>query len=96
MQKLMRLTNVSDLKTSSFTSRDGSSQTIEYYEVELTDGLDTIIGETSKSATFELKNHPIPLGSICNVTIRLQVIDYKRDDRASKFFKASIIEIAVI
>jgi hypothetical protein len=92
MEKFMMLKECSALNQRTVKGNDGSQQVIESFEMVLTDGIDTIMGETSKSVTVQLKNKPAEPGKYYGVSVRLNVVSYTKEGKESRFFKATIID----
>ena len=51
MEKTLQLVECSFKKQREWTRQDGTKETVDYYEVTLTDGIDTIYGETVGTLT---------------------------------------------
>lgn len=90
METLMTLKEVGQLRSNTFKNREGQEQVIESFDVVLTNGLDTVLAETSKVVTAQFKMTPPTPGHIYACNIRLQVIDYERDGKKGTFFKATL------
>ena len=54
MEKTMQLVECSFKKQREWTRQDGTKETVDYYEVTLTDGIDTIYGETVGTLTKQI------------------------------------------
>ena len=54
MEKTMQLVECSFKKQREWTRQDGTKEMVDYYEVTLTDGIDTIHGETSGPLTKQI------------------------------------------
>ena len=59
----MVCTFCSPLKSKTFKRNDGTQDVMETFEVRFTDGLDTILAETSKVATSSIKTISLNTGS---------------------------------
>lgn len=90
----MVCTACSPLLSTPITRRDGTTSTIEYFNVQFTDGIDQILAETSSNATALIKQHPLVIGAAYAVRIRLNVILFKDKEQQERvFFKASLMDI---
>ena len=93
MEKTMVLKECAALQQKTVDMQSGS-QVIESFEVMFSDGLDTIMGETSKSLTVQFKNEKTKpeIGRLYTVRANLVVVDYKKEERKGRFFKCNIME----
>lgn len=96
MEKLMVLKEVSGLQQKTVNGRDGQSQVIESFEVVLTDGIDTVMAETSKTVTVQFKNQVPVVDKIYGVALRLNVVEYEKDGKKSRFFKALLLDCKLV
>ena len=92
MEKLMVLKEVSGLKQNTVNGRDGQQQVIESFDVVLSDGIDTVMAETSKSVTVQFKNQAPAIDKVYGASVRLNVVEYEKDGKKSRFFKAVLLD----
>ncbi len=93
MEKLMILSECSGLQSREVKDSQGNPMVVESFEVRLADGVDQILAETSKSVTLQLKKEPAIIGQLYAVSVRLNVVDYEKDGKKSRFFKASVMDM---
>lgn len=102
MEKIMVLKAFSEKKQREFNRQDGTKAIIEWHDVILTDGIDTIMGETSENltrqinATDENVRLEMKIGQLYNVRATFQVLSYKKDEKDSFFMKANISQMAIV
>lgn len=94
MEKNMILKECSSLIQRTVTDRNGQSQVIESFEVVLSDGIDTILAETSKAVTVQFKQEETKpaINCIYAVSVRMNVVNYEKDGKQNRFFKATLID----
>ena len=86
----------STLKSKTFKKQDGTQEVLESFEVRLTDGLDSVLAETSKVVTAQLKTTPLKVGAAYSCRIKLVVRDYKKENGENAvFFSATLLDIAL-
>lgn len=86
----------STLKSKTFKRQDGTQDVLESFDVVLTDGLDTVLAETSKVVTTQLKQTPLKVGASYSCRIKLNVREYKKDSgEVASFFSAALLDIAL-
>ena len=91
MEKLMVLSAVSEKKQREIKRQDGSVKMLAYREVTMTDGVDTIHGETSESLTAQIDsdNPAIKIrmieGHLYNVRFNIRTATYEKDGKKSLF-----------
>lgn len=96
MIKLMQLVGMSALIERSINLRDGSTKIIKFKTLEFTDGVDSIIGETSERLTdqMETTNDAVRLklleGHVYNVDFNIRVTEYEKDGKKNKFLNITI------
>lgn len=96
MIKLLQLVSISALVERSITLRDGSTKIIKFKTLEFTDGVDSIIGDTSERLTdqMETTNDAVRLklleGHVYNVDFNIRVTEYEKDGKKSKFMNITI------
>lgn len=90
----MICTFCSPLKSITFKKNDGTSETIERFDVRFTDGLDSILAETSKTLTAQIKQKPLLVGAAYSCHFRLNVRDFKKDNgEVGTFFNATLMDL---
>lgn len=90
MQKLMSLVSCSTLRTNTVTDRQGQQSVIESYEVVLSDGLDSVVCETSKVVTAQFKQTP-PVNGVYNCNVKFRVVSGK-EDASKQYMFATLLE----
>lgn len=86
----------STLKSKTFKRQDGTQEVFESYDVLLSDGLDSVLAETSKVVTTQLKQTPLKVGASYSCRIKLNVREYKKDNgEIATFFGATLLDIAL-
>lgn len=94
MEKTMVCTFCSPLKSITFKKNDGTSETIERFDVRFTDGLDSILAETSKAVTAQIKQNPLKVGAAYSCHFKFNVRDFKRDNgEVGTFFNATLMDL---
>lgn len=88
----MILQECSALKQKTVKNQDGTEAVIESFDVVFTDLIDTVMGETSKALTVQLKTEPPVVGKIYNVSLRLNVVSYEKEGKKGRFFKCNILD----
>lgn len=102
MEKLMMLKAISEKKSREITRQDGSKKNIYWHEVILTDGLDTMICETSESVTEKICSEDpnvkleMNVGTLYNCRITANVISYEKNGQKSYFNKLSLSVIVPV
>lgn len=90
MQKLMSLVSCSNLCTNTVTDRQGQQSVIESFIVVLSDGIDSVVCETSKVVTAQFKQTP-PTYGVYNCSIKFRVVAGK-DDPTKQYMFATLLE----
>ena len=87
MEKVMKLLSVSLKKQREIKRQDGSTKLLDYYEVMMTDGVDTIHGETTEGLTSliattneDVKVHLIE-GHLYTVRFNINARKWEKDGR---------------
>lgn len=102
MEKLMVLSAVSEKKQREIKRQDGNVKMLAYREVTMTDGVDTIHGETSESLTAQIDsdNPAIKVrmleGHLYNVRFNIRTTVYEKDGKKSSFVGISIHQLYLI
>ena len=96
MEKTMKLLAVSGKKQREMKRQDGTVKMIDFYEVTMTDGIDTIHGETSESLTAlietpkeELKVHLVE-GHLYTVRFNINARKWEKDGKKATFVSINI------
>lgn len=99
MEKVMKLVSVSPVKQVEVTRRDGQRKTISYNELLLSDGIDTIYGETSENLTSQINatdpNLKLQLmqGALYNVRFSINAVEYTKDNVKTYWTKVNIHQL---
>lgn len=96
MEKTMICAWCSTLQTNTVNRRDGSQEVMESFTVQFTDGLDTVLCETTKATTALIKATPLVVGNAYPIRVKLVVVDYtnKETNQQQKFFTSKLTDIA--
>lgn len=77
MEKMMKLVAVSEKKQRTINRQDGSQKLLDYFEVTMTDGIDTIHGETAEALTAQIcttnEEVKVKLQEGCLYTVRFNI-----------------------
>lgn len=102
MEKIMLLKAFSETRQREINRQDGSKGIIQWHDIILTDGIDTIMGESSENLT-KLIDSPDPnirldmsIDCLYNVRANLQVVSYEKNGQKSNFMKASILNMVKV
>ena len=96
----MLLSAFSENKQREIKRQDGTSKMINWRDVILTDGLDTIMGETAENLTNLINAQDenvrlkMEVGAAYNCRINLSVVAYEKDGKSGKFLKATIHQMS--
>jgi len=99
MEKTMVLLAVSEKKQREIKRQDGSVKMLPYREVTMTDGVDTIHGETSESLTAQIDSDnptvkiPIQEGHLYNVRFNIRTATYEKDGKKNTFVSITIHQL---
>lgn len=97
MEKLMICKGCSPLQSDTITLKDGTSQVIERFNCQFSDGIDSVLCETSKNCTALIKQNPLEVDHLYMVSIKLRVTDYKdKQGYPGKFFGSTLMDFAKI
>ena len=94
MQQLMKVVAVSALKTNKVIDRSGQQQSIESFDIVLTNGLDSVVCETSRNVTNLLKEQMVEVGTYLNCSIKLRTVQDK-NDKTKYYMFGTLLEFAV-
>lgn len=99
MEKTMVLLAVSEKKQREIKRQDGSVKMLSYREVTMTDGVDSIHGETSESLTAQIdsENPAVKIrlleGHLYNVRFNIRTATYEKDGKKSTFVSITIHQL---
>ena len=99
MEKTMVLLAVSEKKQREIKRQDGSVKMLAYREVTMTDGVDTIHGETSESLTAQIdsENPAVKVrlleGHLYNVRFNIRTATYEKDGKKNTFVSITIHQL---
>lgn len=91
MEKLMQLVKVGPLTEREFKRQDGTVKKIQFRMLTLTNGSDTIYGETGERLTGQIEASDQNLrlrlqeGHVYNVDFNIRVSEYEKDGRKAAF-----------
>lgn len=95
----MVLLAVSEKKQREIKRQDGSVKMLAYREVTMTDGVDTIHGETSESLTAQIdsENPAVKIrlleGHLYNVRFNIRTATYEKDGKKNTFVSITIHQL---
>jgi hypothetical protein len=99
MEKTMKLLAVSEKKQREMKRQDGTVKMIDFYEVTMSDGIDTIHGETSENLTAliattneELKVH-LTEGHLYMVRFNINARKWGKDGKKGMFVSINIHQL---
>lgn len=101
MEKMLVLKAVSERKQREITKQDGSKKMLPWYDVILTNGVDTIMGETSEALTAQIDNTDenyrlkLEVGTVYMCRFTLSVIPYEKNGQKSHFNKVTFHQMCV-
>lgn len=96
MVKMMLLLAVGQLEEREFKRQDGSVKKITYRMLTLTDGVDTIYGETGERLINQIEASDQQLrlklmeGHVYNCDFNIRATEYEKDGRKSRFVAITI------
>lgn len=99
MEKTMVLLAVSEKKQREIKRQDGSVKMLAYREVTMTDGVDSIHGETSESLTAQIdsENPAVKIrlleGHLYNVRFNIRTATYEKDGKKNTFVSITIHQL---
>lgn len=99
MEKVMKLVAVSMKKQRTIQRQDGSTKVLDYYEVTLSDGIDTVFGETSESLTALIstqdQNVKVNLleGHLYTVRFNINSRKWEKDGRSGTMVSCNIHQL---
>ena len=95
----MVLLAVSEKKQREIKRQDGSVKMLAYRELTMTDGVDTIHGETSESLTAQIdsENPAVKIrlleGHLYNVRFNIRTATYEKDGKKNTFVSITIHQL---
>ena len=99
MEKTMVLLAVSEKKQREIKRQDGSVKILAYRELTMTDGIDTIHGETSESLTAQIDSDnpavkiPMQEGHQYRVRFNVRTATYEKDGKKNSFVSVTIHQL---
>ena len=101
MEKTLQLVECSFKKQRDWTRQDGTKETVDYYEVTLTDGIDTIHGETSGPLTKQIvKDGEDKLrlieGHWYAVRVTINARKYDKDGKSGRFVSVIVHQMMLM
>lgn len=102
MEKMMVLLAVSEKKQREIKRQDGSVKMLAYRELTMTDGIDTIHGETSESLTAQIDSDnqaikiPMLEGHVYNVRFNIRTATYEKDGKKNSFVSVNIHQLYLV
>ena len=100
MEKMFALKAISELNQRKVKRQDGSEKVIYWYDVVLTNGIDTILAETSENLTGLISSTDsnvklnLEIGACYMCRLAISVVLYEKDGKSSRFMKAVVHQIA--
>ncbi len=98
----MVLLAVSERKQREIKRQDGSVKMLAYRELTMTDGIDTIHGETSESLTAQIDSDnpavkiPMQEGHQYRVRFNIRTAKYEKDGKKGSFVSVTIHQLYMI
>ena len=102
MEKTLVLLAVSEKKQREIKRQDGSVKMLAYRELTMTDGIDTIHGETSESLTAQIDSDnqaikiPMLEGHVYNVRFNIRTATYEKDGKKNSFVSVNIHQLYLV
>lgn len=102
MEKLMQLVKVGSLAEREFKRQDGTVKKLQFRELLLSNGIDTIVGETSERLTAQTEANSDQLrlrlveGHVYNCEFNLSVREAEKDGKKRNFMSCTITKLALI
>ena len=93
---------VSEKKQREIKRQDGSVKMLAYRELTMTDGIDTIHGETSESLTAQIDSDnqaikiPMLEGHVYNVRFNIRTATYEKDGKKNSFVSVNIHQLYLV
>lgn len=101
MEKTLQLVECSFKKQREWTRQDGTKETVDYYEVTLTDGIDTIFGETGAQLTRQIASEGADKlrmieGHAYAVRFTMNARKYDKDGKSGRFVSVNIHQMMLM
>ncbi len=101
MEKILNLVSCSTKKQREWPRKDGTKEMVDYYEVTLTDGIDTIHGETGSQLTKQIatdgENQLRMLeGHLYSVRFNINAREYEKDGKKGNFLSINIQQMSLM
>ena len=101
MEKTMQLVECSFKKQREWTRQDGTKETVDYYEVTLTDGIDTIYGETAGTLTKQIAKEGedrlrMIEGHAYTVRFTINARKYDKEGKSGRFVSVMIHQMMLM
>ena len=102
MEKIMVLKAFSEAKQREITRQDGQKSVITWHDIILTDGIDTVMGESSDNLTKLIDSKdpnvqlPMNIGDLYNVRLTLSVVSYEKNGQKGMFMKSNIQQMVKV
>ena len=101
MEKTMQLVECSFKKQREWPRKDGTKETVDYYEVTLTDGIDTICGETGGQLTKQIATEGADKlrmieGHVYAVRFTINARKYDKDGKSGHFVSVNIHQMLLL
>ena len=97
----MQLVECSFKKQREWPRKDGTKELVDYYEVTLTDGIDTIFGETSVQLTKQIATEGADKlrmieGHVYAVRFTINARKYDKDGKSGRFVSVNIHQMLLL
>jgi len=97
----MQLVECSFKKQREWPRKDGTKELVDYYEVTLTDGIDTIFGETSGQLTKQIATEGADKlrmieGHAYAVRFTINARKYDKDGKSGRFVSVNIHQMLLL
>ena len=89
----MTIKSCSDLQSTTAQDRQGQTQVIESFQVVVSNGLDSVVCETSKSVTALFKQGKPAVGTVACCNIKFRAV-CSRDDASKVYLFATLMDYA--
>ena len=101
MEKTMQLVECSFKKQREWPRKDGTKELVDYYEVTLTDGIDTIFGETGGQLTKQIATEGADKlrmieGHVYAVRFTINARKYDKDGKSGRFVSVNIHQMMLM
>ena len=101
MEKTMQLVECSFKKQREWTRQDGTKETVDYYEVTLTDGIHTVFGETCGQLTKQIAKEGedrlrMIEGHAYAVRFTINARKYDKDGKSGRFVSVVIHQMMLL